>query len=225
MSEHQQPPADGEAPKVYHPQAAETPSYDEYADPAAAHGWQNAYDQTHELPSIAAGEQLAPQAGEVPPAPAAVPARTDRPRTGHRARRKPSAWRTRRAAVAAGAVGAVSAAALIAGFSFSGSSTDGSEDRQDRTGVPSAGDTDTTRTSDPDASEDTGSRTPGASRSASPTKDEADTTASPSSGAAESTAPTTSGAPTSTAPAGEDGGPGNSDHKPGNGQGTTKGPK
>ncbi|MGW2732556.1 hypothetical protein ACWCYR_35195, partial [Streptomyces sp. NPDC001494] len=40
-------------PNVYHPQTAAAPSYEEYADPAAAHGWQNAYDETRELPAVA----------------------------------------------------------------------------------------------------------------------------------------------------------------------------
>ncbi|MFE3633915.1 hypothetical protein ACFXOG_06660, partial [Streptomyces sp. NPDC059168] len=39
-------------PNVYHPQTVAAPSYEEYADPAAAHGWQNAYDETRELPAL-----------------------------------------------------------------------------------------------------------------------------------------------------------------------------
>ncbi|UXY29604.1 hypothetical protein [Streptomyces sp. HUAS TT20] len=39
-------------PNVYHPQAAAAPAYDGYADPATAHGWQNAYDETCELPRM-----------------------------------------------------------------------------------------------------------------------------------------------------------------------------
>ncbi|MEU8030839.1 hypothetical protein AB0C13_19730, partial [Streptomyces sp. NPDC049099] len=47
--EHQpSPPA---PPSVYLRQAP-APAYEEYADPAAAHGWQSAYDQTRELPSL-----------------------------------------------------------------------------------------------------------------------------------------------------------------------------
>ncbi|WMD03844.1 hypothetical protein [Streptomyces sp. FXY-T5] len=34
------------APNVYLPQAAAPPVYDAYADPAAAHGWQDVYDTT-----------------------------------------------------------------------------------------------------------------------------------------------------------------------------------
>ncbi|MGM0358169.1 hypothetical protein ACNFR6_32725, partial [Streptomyces sp. ECR3] len=40
-------------PIVYHPDTGtRRPEYDRYADPAAAHGWQNAYDETRELPRI-----------------------------------------------------------------------------------------------------------------------------------------------------------------------------
>ncbi|NGO43616.1 hypothetical protein [Streptomyces ureilyticus] len=34
------------APPVYHPYGEAAPPYDEYADPAVAHGWQNTYDDT-----------------------------------------------------------------------------------------------------------------------------------------------------------------------------------
>ncbi|MFE0520256.1 hypothetical protein [Streptomyces sp. NPDC058954] len=109
-------------PSVYHPQEPPAPSYEEYADPAAAHGWQNAYDETAELPAV------------MPDA--------DRPRRraapGHRARRRPSRWRSPRIAVA-GAVGAVSVAAVIAGFSFSGASAGGAGGKEAHTG-PSATD-------------------------------------------------------------------------------------
>jgi len=37
-------------PAVYLPQTAQAPAYDAYTDPATAHGWQNAYDETRELP-------------------------------------------------------------------------------------------------------------------------------------------------------------------------------
>ncbi|MGM7446161.1 hypothetical protein ACPW7O_32950, partial [Streptomyces tunisiensis] len=47
-------------PSVYVPQTAPPPAYDAYADPAAAHGWQNAYDETRELPPVAAGEPAPP---------------------------------------------------------------------------------------------------------------------------------------------------------------------
>ncbi|WP_324787383.1 hypothetical protein [Streptomyces sp. H51] len=41
-------------PNVYQPIPHSAPRYEEYADPAAAHGWQNAFDRTAELPVIAA---------------------------------------------------------------------------------------------------------------------------------------------------------------------------
>ncbi|NEA50113.1 hypothetical protein G3I35_28565, partial [Streptomyces sp. SID10815] len=51
-------PRTGDAPQgppnVYHPQAPAAPAYEGYADPAAAHGWQNAYDRTRELPALTA---------------------------------------------------------------------------------------------------------------------------------------------------------------------------
>ncbi|MER5446284.1 hypothetical protein ABT065_11670 [Streptomyces sp. NPDC002764] len=118
-------PASGgvqDPPSVYHPQEQPAPSYEEYADPAAAHGWQNAYDETARLPAV-------------------LPV-TDRPQRraapGHRARRRPGRWRSPRIAVA-GAVGAVSVAAVIAGFSFSGASAGGTGGKGAHTG-PSATD-------------------------------------------------------------------------------------
>ncbi|MGI3200010.1 hypothetical protein ACRJ4W_18495 [Streptomyces sp. GLT-R25] len=118
-------------PIVYHPQVEETPAYDEYADPATAHGWQNAYDETRELPPVPAGAEDRRRVGG------------GRPGDGHRAggrrsRRKPRALTSRRAVVAAGAVGAVSLAAVMAGFSF-GPSDGGARGNEDRTS-PTAGD-------------------------------------------------------------------------------------
>ncbi|MFB9464201.1 hypothetical protein [Streptomyces cinereospinus] len=115
-----EPPRTGESqgpPFVYQPQLRpdQIPAYEEYADPAAAHGWQNAYDETRELPPVA------------PPGP-------------RRSRRKPGSWRQRRVAVAAGAVGAVGAAALIAGFSFSGSSSGGAVQGERERTSPAADD-------------------------------------------------------------------------------------
>ncbi|GAB7104096.1 hypothetical protein JCM4814A_24100 [Streptomyces phaeofaciens JCM 4814] len=96
-------------PAVYHPYAEADPSsYTHYSDPAAAHGWQNAYDETTELPRVA-------------PAPAdrpAPPGRADR----RRAARRTDGRLTRRVVAAAGAVGVVSLAALVAGLSFTSGS-------------------------------------------------------------------------------------------------------
>ncbi|MGW7793166.1 hypothetical protein ACWGKX_37740, partial [Streptomyces tricolor] len=44
--------APGVRPNVYHPRPAPPPAYEQYADPAAAHGWQNTYDDTRELPPL-----------------------------------------------------------------------------------------------------------------------------------------------------------------------------
>ncbi|MFC9285862.1 hypothetical protein ACFT0E_04100, partial [Streptomyces sp. NPDC057052] len=41
-------------PNVYLPYAeTDPPPYEAYRDPAAAHGWENAYDETSELPRVA----------------------------------------------------------------------------------------------------------------------------------------------------------------------------
>ncbi|MBN0045327.1 hypothetical protein JS756_14650 [Streptomyces actuosus] len=62
-------------PNVYRPQAPQSPAYDQFVDPAAAHGWQNAYDETQQLPQIT----QAPQAPQLPHPP------QDAPRGRHRA--------------------------------------------------------------------------------------------------------------------------------------------
>lgn len=91
-------------PIVYHPSAETDPAaYERYADPAAAHGWENAYDETAELPRVR------PSEGE-------PGGRADRRRAVRRAGGRPS----RRVLAAAGAVGAVALAAVVAGMSFSG---------------------------------------------------------------------------------------------------------
>ncbi|MFF1299170.1 MULTISPECIES: hypothetical protein [unclassified Streptomyces] len=194
-------------PNVYHPRTEPPPPYEEYADPAVAHGWQNAYDETAELPRIS----------------------SRRTRTG--SRRKPGPWRSRRVAVAAGAVGAVSAAALIAGFAFSGggSAPGDAEGKHSRTG-PSAADGST----EPGEG-GTGSPDAGAS-SSSPSSDAAVSSPSPSvsaetsKGATEVTEVAESGQPSgaSTAPSptatASQSAPGNANGK-GRGQGSTKGPK
>jgi hypothetical protein len=197
---------------VYHPRTEPPPPYEEYADPAVAHGWQNAYDETAELPR--------------------VPSR--RSRTG--SRRKPSPWRSRRVAVAAGAVGAVSAAALIAGFAFSGggSAPGDAEGKHGRTG-PSAADGSTEPGAGGTATGSDGTGSPDAGAS-SPSSEAAASGASPSAsaetskGATEAKEATESGQPSGasatpspTATASQSA-PGNANGK-GRGQGSTKGPK
>ncbi|MGI3227850.1 hypothetical protein ACRJ4B_32630 [Streptomyces sp. GTA36] len=205
-------------PIVYHPQVEEIPAYDEYADPATAHGWQNAYDETRELPPVPAGAEDRRRVGG------------GRPGDGHRAggrrsRRKPRALTSRRAVVVAGAVGAVSLAAVMAGFSF-GPSDGGARDNEDRTS-PTAGDpaspTDAkssggapaARSSDGGESSRTGD--PSSSASLAPTGDETENPSAKS--------PATPSAPSTPTATTNPRGPGNSDGKPGRGQGGTKGPK
>lgn len=198
------------APNVYHPRAESAPAYEEYTDPAIAHGWQNAYDETAELPQVVAGG-----AG-------AAAGRSAHRRPG--GRRKPSAWRSRRTVVVAGAAGAVSVAAVIAGFAFSGSSSGDAEGKRERTS-PTAGDSTTsTEPSDgsgtarsSDAAEPSTTKSPGDSASPSAAADGSGqpTTGSPTADPA-STTPTATASTTA---------PGNSDGKPGRGQGGTKGPK
>ncbi|WP_307045535.1 hypothetical protein [Streptomyces achromogenes] len=95
-------------PIVYHPYAETDPaSYERYADPAAAHGWENAYDETAELPRVRTPDPVSgPEPG----------GRARRRRAAHRTGGRPS----RRVLAAAGAVGAVALAAVAAGMSFSG---------------------------------------------------------------------------------------------------------
>ncbi|WP_327719116.1 hypothetical protein OG381_29635 [Streptomyces sp. NBC_00490] len=201
-------------PNVYHPRSEPPPPYEEYADPAVAHGWQNAYDETAELPRIS----------------------PRRSRTG--SRRKPSPWRSRRVALAAGAVGAVSAAALIAGFAFSGggSAPGDAEGKHSRTGPSAAdGSTEPGEAGTATGSDGTGAPDAGAS-SSSPSTEAAASGASPSASAetskgateaeeaaepGQSSGASTTPSPTATAsqPA-----PGNANGK-GRGQGSTKGPK
>ncbi|MBQ1001636.1 hypothetical protein [Streptomyces sp. RK62] len=201
-----------EGPSVYHPLADAAPSYEEYADPAAAHGWQDAYDRTEELPRTPGGD--AANGG----------ARAARGYRGKRRKERPRP--SRRALVSAGAVG-VASAALVAGFSLSGSSSDGdSRGGDERTGPTAV---------DPaQSAEETGG---GTTASGAPLDGDAprtrtpDVTPAPSASAtatgggapsapAASTAPA---APTATATASETRG-GRDDH-PGRGLGITKGPR
>ncbi|MFE9676150.1 hypothetical protein ACFYO5_18765 [Streptomyces sp. NPDC006259] len=109
-------------PNVYLPYAeTDPPPYEAYRDPAAAHGWENAYDETSELPRVA--QASGPQ-GYDPRA--RVPG-------GRADRRRAAARGPRRAVAAVGAVGVVSVAALVAGFAFSGSPDDTGKARPDGT--------------------------------------------------------------------------------------------
>ena len=236
------PPVQGEGregegsqapPNVYHPYAEPNAVYEEYMDPAAAHGWQNAYDETTELPAVAEGAAGAREGDGYDYVYEDGHDYTDDSNKGRgrrRARRKPGIWRSPRFVVAAGAVGAVSAAALIAGFALSGSSSEG--------GTRTKGDRTSTTPDDlpvpggPSAGASAGDRTPeGADPSRSPSPgDSASPSASDGAGSEGGTAqpsadPTATGtgpsAPTATPTAD---GPGNSGSNPGRGQGNTKKP-
>ncbi|WP_210577059.1 hypothetical protein [Streptomyces sp. GESEQ-4] len=203
------PPEDGDPhrpPNVYLPQPPQSPAYDAYADPAAAHGWQDtAYDDTAQLPPVAAD----------------APAQ----RSGHRGRHRPLGLRSRRVLVAAGAVGAVSLTAVIAAFSFSGSPSGGARGGPERTGATAG---DSVSPTGAESSPGTLADRPGSSGAASPRKsaspsatstaDVTDSTREPST-ATTSTAPSSSAATNTSAAA-----PSYSRDHPGKGQGNTKKP-
>ncbi|MER5429798.1 hypothetical protein [Streptomyces sp. NPDC002588] len=113
MSRSDQSGVSPEEPAAYQPYAEVDPSsYERYSDPAAAHGWQNAYDETQRLPAVAPAEEGAP-AG-----------RADRRRA---ARRAGAGRPSRRVLAAAGAAGVVSAAALVASVAFTSGSPTGEQ--------------------------------------------------------------------------------------------------
>ncbi|MFI7012976.1 hypothetical protein [Streptomyces sp. NPDC050164] len=206
-------------PNVYLPQPDPPPTYDAYADPAAAHGWQDAYDNAE--PTDGMGDTR-----ELPP----VPAR-GRTGGGHRSRRRPSPWRTRRVAVAAGAA---SVAALIAWFSLSGAPSGGTRSGEGGRTGPTAGDP-----ASPTGTPGTPSRVPATgapavgedpSSGTAPTSPAAETSRPSSEGGAKATEPS-AGTPASAATAPSTptdptttSAPGNSDRKPGHGHGSTKDP-
>ena len=193
-------------PNVYLPYAeADPPPYEAYRDPAAAHGWENAYDETSELPRIAE---------------ASAPMVSDPQVSGGRADRRRAARRPRRSVAAVGAVGVVSVAALVAGFAFAGSSDDTEKGRPEgtRSAAPdSAGEAESPslpRETDAGRSAGTGTSPTGAESTPSP-----GATSSAASAASPSAAPTTSSAPSdpSSAPA--------TDSTKGNPKGRGKGPR
>ncbi|MFE5817999.1 hypothetical protein [Streptomyces sp. NPDC056479] len=234
-------------PNVYHPQVEPAPVYEEYSDPAAAHGWQNAYDETTEMPPVADGADGAredPRADGVHGAGGgydyvyedgydyadAYAGESGRGRGRRRARRKPGVWRSPRFAVAAGAVGALSAAALIAGFSLSGSSSEGgTRTKDDRTGATSG---DAVTPGEPSPGVSAGARAPeGAGPSQSPSPSDPASPSSSDDGGSDgktvepSADPTAAGtAPSEPAATPTATAPGNSGNNPGRGQGGTKKP-
>ncbi|WP_086559512.1 hypothetical protein [Streptomyces africanus] len=221
-------------PNVYLPQADPPPAYDAYADPAAAHGWQDAYVPA-DGQDAARGTGETPDLGdtrELPPVPGPVHGRAG---AGRHSRRRRAPWRAR-AAVAVGAVGAVSAAALIAGLGFPDAPSGGTrEGGGGRTGPTAAGkpptvpSTGTGRTPTPvtplvgrpaNSDEPAGPASASPSTEASPAPSESGPDApSPSAGTPSAGIPTTSAPAVTATP------PGRTEAKPGHGPGGTKGPK
>ncbi|MER7219975.1 hypothetical protein, partial [Streptomyces eurythermus] len=110
----------GVRPNVYHPLPAPAPAYEEYADPAAAHGWQNDYDATRELPPVT-GAPDGPAEPAPPELSGAGAGRAGARRAGRGRARRRAAGR-RRAVVAGGALAAVAGTvAVIAVLSGTGS--------------------------------------------------------------------------------------------------------
>ncbi|MGW0846317.1 hypothetical protein ACWD26_40530 [Streptomyces sp. NPDC002787] len=224
-------------PNVYHPvgDPRSTPAYEAFRDPAAAHGWQNAYDDTVRLDEFVLDhprEPGDPKAEDRPVAPEALDAagRRARPTDGRRVtlgRRRAR----RRGALIAGGLGAAvlvgAAVAVLAGLGPSGKDEDkedpgapapvGSAPADARSGdaqevSPSAGgSSDAAATAPPGGLSDTSATpspdatTPEPSDPTSPTPDPTTPSASPSA--------------TTTSPHG------NANGNQGRGQGATKGPK
>ncbi|MDR6975696.1 hypothetical protein J2X68_002380 [Streptomyces sp. 3330] len=190
-------------PIVYHPYAETDPaSYESYADPAAAHGWENAYDETAQLPRVSPPER---EPG----------GRVDR----RRAERRAGGRSSRRVLAAAGAVGAVALAAVVAGMSFSGDPAAGQRGKQGDTRSAD----DAVSPSDAPASAVSGSDgsvrpTPSASVAAVPSAGGTDS-ASPS---AEESADAAASRSASAAPSASASGAGSGKGNPGKGRGRDK---
>ncbi|MFJ9864423.1 hypothetical protein [Streptomyces sp. NPDC101165] len=195
----------GVPPNVYHPHAAPTPSYEEYTDPAAAHGWQNAYDETRELPPVPA---LDDPAGPPPLIPGGG-------RADLRRRRKQGG---RRRVAVAGVLGAAGVVAVIAGLTGGSGSPAGQQPAKG--GRVSSDDSATTRKgSGTPSATDTAGSPGGTSPSPTPTSTASSARTATSPAAQTSAAPTPTTAPpsataTTTAPSGR-----------GHGRGTGKKPR
>ncbi|MGV9450820.1 hypothetical protein [Streptomyces sp. NPDC003635] len=189
------PPHPEDPPNVYVPRVDQSPDYEEYPDPAVAHGWQNAYDETSELPRIPEGRDASgPEYGG---------------RTARRSRRRRD--NRRRAMMAAGALGTVSVAALVAGFAFSSGSSGDSDGKHEparsvtEASLPTGPMTDPATTSAPSSGGSDATASPEASEPSATSPDPKPTTASPTATTQAPTDPETT--------------------RPGRGQGTTKKPK
>ena len=216
-------------PNVYHPQPEPAPSYEEYADPAVAHGWLNAYDETREMPPAVEGEVDRPRVGGSRRKPKRI---TGGAAHGRRASSGP--WGLvaqfpaplRGALVAGGVV-----AAVIVGFSLSGGSSapSGGVQGKEESAAPTVGDSAGPTASDAAGGASSGRPSGGgavSSPAASPSPSVSPSrtasrgvTQEPSAGASAAGA---TAAPTPTVTAS---GPGRSGSNPGHGQGGTKGPK
>ena len=193
-------------PNVYLPHVDTTvPSYDGYVDPAAAHGWQNAYDETRELPPVRGDGVAGAGAG-----------------VGRAELRRQGGRRSRRVVVAVGALGVVCVAALVVGFAVSGTSSHGSPGKGDRTSAT------TGSTAGRSTAGESATRSPGESVTGAPA---VGSSVSARSSASAAITPTTAGS-TTTAPAATSAAPsvtaatatpahGNAGH----GRGATKHPK
>ncbi|MGW3021452.1 hypothetical protein [Streptomyces sp. NPDC001221] len=127
-------------PNVYHPHVETAPEYGGYADPATAHGWQNAYDETRELPKVTLDEYgAAAPAPEGPAVPASAGPGVPAPRVGSRRRARPAprSRGPRRLLMTAGALGVVGVAAALAG-SFGSGSAGGAQGGTEESARPKA---------------------------------------------------------------------------------------
>ncbi|WP_461066098.1 hypothetical protein [Streptomyces pseudoechinosporeus] len=202
------------APPVYHPYGDTAPPYDEYADPAVAHGWQNAYDATVRIePAKDAGDADLPD--DV--------GRHERLMRRRRVRMK------RRGAVAAGVAGVGIFAVAISGLF--GSESSEKEDPEAPKAQQSSSATDEPGSTAPLADDPSGASPKASDGSSSEVLDKASEKASVSPSPSDSrsdesgdsgepttgTPSTTAAAPTSEPAKGND--------NPGRGQGASKRPK
>ncbi|TPQ19617.1 hypothetical protein [Streptomyces sporangiiformans] len=208
-----------DTPRVYHPYGDTAPAYDEYADPAAAHGWQNAYDDTVR---IEFGEDPA-AAGSSPKPPAAV--LPDAEGRHERLMRRRRVRLRRRGAVAAGVACVGLCVVVITGLFGSESSGDGGRENAPNTLQSSSA------TDRPGSTASTSGDPSGASReAASGAPNRASASPSPSTsptggsgGSEDGSGKPAKGTPSPTATTTTE--PGRGNGNPGRGQGATKGPK
>ena len=223
-------------PNVYHPQPEWAPSYEEYADPAVAHGWLNAYDETREMPPVVDGEVGRPRVGGSRRKP-----KRSAGRRGHGRRVSAGPWglvaptrRSRISILSRALWGALVAGgvvvAVIAGFSFGGSPSAPSGRVQGKeSAAPAGGDSVGPAASEGSGEAVTGRPVDGGAESspvASPSPSVSPSRTATEGETREPSAGTSTAAATATPiPAGSAAGPGRSGNNPGHGQGGSKGPK